>query len=456
MKIRVWLLLMCAVVIGCVEKEEQGQTEYPMFWTWLDYKSSTFENMCVIMEEAGIEAVMLNAATSAEMSEAVAVAEKHGIEVYAWIWTLNFDHEDAEWMPEAHKEWMSMNRMGWSLADSVAYVKHYKFMCPILPEVRYYVREKVRDFCKVEGLKGVSIDYNRMVDVVLPTQLWEKYGILQDKDYPEWDYGYHPAMVEAFMAINGYDPRKREDPTNDNVWRQFRCDKVTEIANEVSQVVRASKKVMAASPFPTPGMGRELVRQDWGKWELDIVFPMAYHSFYTGEKSFISDCMKKNKEGNGEEMKLYCGLLLTSEDTTELVSLMDEALNNGAEGIAIFTVEALKTKEMREKFRSYADEMRKRRSKGEIPVKETGEIEMDPFKKVGIMERVEGKIASYMKKEVGELQLGQYCFIEEYGSVKHYRVADEKTGTLFDVRFFFHGGILSGWDVRPLDSLTEK
>lgn len=256
-----------------------------MFWTWLDYQPGmNFDSICTIMNEAGIDGVMLNAPTPDDYRVAIPIAQKHGIEVYAWLWTMNPEH-DRDAILKEHPEWFSVNHNGQSLADTTAYVDYYKFMCPALPEVREFIKKKIEAYCEVEGLNGIAIDYNRFVDVILPTTLWPKYGIVQDQEYPQWDFGYHPAMIEKFKAAYGYDPREQEDPSQDEKWLQFRCDQITEVANMIADVVHSYGKKMAASPFPTPKMASKMVRQDWGKWNLDIVFPMVYHNFYTEDIS---------------------------------------------------------------------------------------------------------------------------------------------------------------------------
>ena len=291
------LLLLVAAVTGifsCSQQKTESASAYPMFWTWLDYRPTmNFDSVCQVMKETGIDGIMLNAPTPDDYRKAIPVAHKYGIEVYAWLWTVNVEHDRDKILKE-HPEWFSVNRNGESLADKPAYVNYYRFMCPILPEVREYIRQKIVDYCEVEGLNGIAIDYHRFVDVILPTTLWPRYGIVQDREYPEWDYGYHPEMIKAFQAKHGYDPREQEDPSTDDLWLQFRCDQITEVANMISEVVHSYGKTMAASPFPTPKMSKRMTRQDWGKWNLDIVFPMVYHTFYTGDVSFISDCTIEN------------------------------------------------------------------------------------------------------------------------------------------------------------------
>lgn len=350
------LLLAMLTILACNDKKPAGESGYPVFWTWLDYRPSmNFDSICSVMKETGLDGVILNAPTPDDYRNAIPVARKHGLEVYAWLWTMNLEH-DREKIVKEHPDWLSVNRKGESLVDTKAYVDYYKFLCPALPEVREYIKNKVKAYCEVEGLNGIAIDYHRFVDVILPTTLWPRYGIVQDKEYPEWDYGYHPAMIKLFQDKYGYDPREQEDPSADEQWLQFRCDQITEVANEIAEVVHSYGKVMAASPFPTPAMSRKMVRQDWGKWNLDIVFPMVYYNFYTGEVSFIADCTKENVRDKNPKTTLYCGMMAVNGPA--MFESMDAAFDNGAEGIAIFTINTLRSPEVRAQFRHYTDSIR--------------------------------------------------------------------------------------------------
>ncbi|MDR0537827.1 MAG: hypothetical protein LBH04_07295 [Tannerellaceae bacterium] len=483
--------------------------EYPLFWTWLDYRPTmNFDSVCKVMSETGIDGVMLNAPTPDDYRKAISVAGKYGIEVYAWLWTMNLEH-DRDSIVKAHPEWLSVNRKGESLVDSRAYVDYYKFLCPALPEVRDYLKTKVEAFCKVEGLNGIAIDYHRLVDVILPTTLWPRYGIVQDKEYPEWDYGYHPAMIAKFRDIYGYDPRELDDPAADEQWLQFRCDQITEIANELAEIVHAHGKKMAASPFPTPAMARSMVRQDWGKWNLDIVFPMVYHNFYTGDVSFISDCTIDNVKQKNPATTLYCGMM--ASDGEAMFDCMNAALNNGAEGIAIFTVNSFRSDGVRTRFKAYADSVRSLRARTKENPAATGvtTVNTNPFDKpfimdairmrisacVGIVEtvasspalkdtawmRIEAATANAFRtntttdfeaalksvprrggdaslqslrnilaqKPFAEINLGEYTLVEEYGTTKRYCVEEANSGVRFNVTFYLYGGLLSGWDVAP-------
>jgi hypothetical protein len=484
----------------------QKKAGYPMFWTWLDYRPSmNFDSVCAVMSETGIDGVMLNAPTPDDYRQAIPIAHKYGIEVYAWLWTMNLEH-GRDSIVNAHPEWLSVNRKGESLADHKAYVDYYKFLCPALPEVRAYIKEKIKAYCEVEGLNGIAIDYHRLVDVILPTTLWPRYGIVQDKEYPEWDYGYHPAMIRKFQELHGYDPREQEDPSADPKWLQFRCDQITEVANEIADVVHSYGKKMGASPFPTPAMSRQMVRQDWGKWNLDIVFPMVYHNFYTGDVSFISDCTIDNVKTKNPATTLYCGMMATNGPA--MFDCMDAALNNGAEGIAIFTIGSLRSPEIRARFRAYADSVKALRAqtKGNPAATGVTTVEANPFEKPFIMQAIDMRIAAYIglahaaatpelketgwetieslstnafqantadefvdrlkssprlaanlqpiadalaKQPFADVRPGEYTLADTYGATKCYKRVEQNSGVTFDVNFYFYGGVVSGWSVKP-------
>lgn len=443
------------VTVSCTQQKAEKVTDYPMFWTWMDYRPGmNFDSICTVMNEVGIDGVMLNAPTPDDYRVAIPIAHKHGIEVYAWLWTMNTEHDRDKLLKE-HPEWFSVNREGKSLADTTAYVGYYKFMCPALPEVREHINNKIKAYCEVEGLNGIAIDYHRFVDVVLPTTLWPKYGIVQDREYPQWDFGYHPAMIELFQEKYGYDPREQEDPSQDEQWLQFRCDQITEVANMIAETVHSYGKKMAASPFPTPAMSRKMVRQDWGKWNLDIVFPMVYHTFYTGDVSFISDCTIDNVKQKNPMTTLYCGMTASNDSTMFLC--MDEALNNGAEGIAIFTVNGLRSPEIRAQFKAYTDSVKELRSQSKINLAATGRttVNINPFENTGIMKAIDRRMKEYIGS-TETLNLDEYKLTDQYGATKCYQVTDRNSGLTFDVNFYFYGDVISGWSVIPEKTSYEK
>jgi len=56
----------------------------------------------------------------------------------------------------------------------------------------------------------------------------------------------------------------------------------------------------------------------------------------------------------------------------------------------------------------------------------------------------------------GSLDLSEYKLINEYGYTKHYQVTEQNSKVVFDVIFYFYGGIISGWSAEPEKGSYEK
>ena len=59
---------------------------------------------------------------------------------------------------------------------------------------------------KISGLTGIHLDYVRYVDVILGADLQPKCNLKQDRQFPEFDYGYHPNAREGFKELFGMGP----------------------------------------------------------------------------------------------------------------------------------------------------------------------------------------------------------------------------------------------------------
>jgi hypothetical protein len=211
---------------------------------------------------------------------------------------------------------------------------------------------------------------------------------------------------------------------------------------------------------------------------------------------------------------LYCGM--SASNSQIMFESMDAALNNGAEGVSIFTINGLRSPEIRAQFRAYADSARAARAaraasgaNPEVPV--TRVANANPFENTGIMKGVDMHILAYLSmanattlpelektdqatielvfngslrgntaedylnrlknasrrnqdlepvaralsdqftrdnKPAG-LNLSEYVLVDEYGATKVYQVSEENSEVVFDVTFYFYGGIISGWSVKP-------
>ena len=467
------LLAAVAMTVSCNCDKKQAEV-YPMFWTWMeDLPGVDMEATFAAMHEAGIDGVMLHAVSEEDYKRDIEIAKKYGITVYAWIWTLNPPRQDRPQMLETVPHWFDVNREGNSVADHKAYVNSYKFMCPNLPEVRQNLVDRVIALCQIDGIEGICLDYCRLIDVVLPVSLSYNYNIRQDGEvFPQWDFGYHPAMLEEFMAKHGYDPREQEDPSRDKVWCQFRCDKVTECANLMAETAHKYGRVVTASPFATPKVASFMVAQDFGKWDLDIVFPMLYCDFYTQEPGWAYDgTIENNRDKNP---KTVLGIGLDTElggDPAEIFAKMDNAFKAGAQAISLYTIAGLNTPELRAQFKVYADKMRAIRAEngGKVPYEKVDTVDLNPFNHPSLMAVVEkniqrlaagepihersinGMVPYDNTKVYPALDLTEYELTFENERIKKYRVTDKASGKTFDVLFIVYGEVISGWDARLVE-----
>ena len=325
---------------GYLKFEGRPMTEFtgtPKFWIWSgadkgrsnSYWDSTFREL----KEIGITGVLMSA-DSIVLKQVIPIATKLDMEVHAWFWTMN--------RRDANPEWWSVNQLGQSLAEEKAYVDYYKFMCPALPEVKGFIKSKMEGLVKIEGLKGIHMDYIRYVDAILPVGLWEKYGLVQDHIMPEFDYGYHPYMRNLFAKAYGSDPLKIENVTHDSLWLNFRLQELNKTVIGLRDYVNSTDLHISSAVFPTPQMSREMVRQDWDKWQLDYYFPMIYHNFYNEDIDWIRQTMAENKEVISPDSKIFCGLFLPAlKDNHELSHAIQAAFEGGADGVAFFDLHAL-------------------------------------------------------------------------------------------------------------------
>lgn len=333
---KITLICFAFLMMSCAKQEP----ETAKYWLWSSYNTTQdWDERCQKMSDVGIKGLLLDAPVEG-YEKVIPIAEKYGIEVHAWLWIMNTTQEVAS----EHPEWLSVNRNGASLADEKAYVDYYNFMSPILPEVRAHIASEIENICKIEGLKGVSLDYCRYVDVILPRGLWSTYDIVQDKEYSEWDYGYHPAMIEQFKVENGYSPLDVEDPTKDVKWREFRERQISEVANMVSDIVKKSGKIASASPFPSPSVAKFICKQDWSDWNLDIAFPMIYYKFYDEDLDWVEAQVKECLTIPQLNGNVYCGVFtgdFTENNPDKIEEQMQVAIDAGAKGIAIFDYNGL-------------------------------------------------------------------------------------------------------------------
>ena len=302
-------------------------------WTWLRGEVRDVDGwrrMLASLKAAGIDAVLIGGSPDF-YRKYVPLARAEGLELHAWVFTM-MRGEHAATRPE----WYVVNGRGESAADKPAYVDYYRFLCPSRPEVRAYLRDVVAGIASVEGLGSVHLDYIRYPDVILPSALWPKYKIVQDREYPQYDYCYCEVCRSAFRQQSGLDPAKIGDPSANAAWRQYRYDTITAVVGELHDVAHKHAKPLTAAVFPTPAIARTLVRQDWTRWKVDALMPMVYNGFYKQGVPWIERATREGVEALGGRLPLYAGLYVPDLPPPDLAEAVRRALAGGAAGVSIF------------------------------------------------------------------------------------------------------------------------
>lgn len=267
----------------------------------------------------------------------VPLATKNDIKVHAWMWTLNRPNDT---ICNKHPEWYAVNRLGQNSLEYRAYVDYYQWLSPFHPEAREYIKSNVRELTEIEGLASIHLDYVRYVDVILGAALQPKYGLVQDHEMPEYDYGYHPIAREGFKKIFGKDPMDFEHPELSTEWRQFRLNAITTLVNELVEIAHGSDHKMTAAVFPFPEMSRQMVRQAWNNWNLDAAYPMLYQNFYNENIDWIGFATAQGVRD--VDFPIMAGLYMPGlgkeGDFEKAIRLSKE---NGASGVSIFTADNL-------------------------------------------------------------------------------------------------------------------
>jgi len=301
------------------------------------------------LKNKGIDGLMYNGGHNPETYSRVGkLAKQVGLEFHTWIPTM-IQHPS----PKLKPEWFAVNGNGESAFDKPAYASHYTFLCPNREEVYEFLAELYGKVADVPEVDAVHLDFIRFPDVILARGLWEKYGLVMDKEYPQFDYCYCNKCVADFKEQAGMDITKIEDPSQIKEWKQFRYDLITNMVNRLAEVAHSKNKKIDAAVFPGPFThAKPIARQEWEKWEIDAIYPMLYNDFYLEGTEWIGKMCKEGVEAIDNSMPLYSGLFICPKPENkvnepdpenhgllpeELEDAIRQSMQNGAAGICLFT-----------------------------------------------------------------------------------------------------------------------
>lgn len=303
--------------------------------------------------KAGIHSLLFLAYTGTEAyyeSQHVQVKEKvlekvlpigkdEGLEVHAWICALICNEPTVQ---RDHPEWFVISQKGESTLNKPPYIPSYKWLCPSRPEVYDFLEKIVSELAAIEGIKGIHLDYIRYPDVILPEALQPKYNLVQDREYPEFDFCYCEVCRRNFKRKTGIDPLKLDNPAADKAWRNYRYESVTKLVKKLVKLAHRKRKLITAAVFATPGLSRRYVRQDWPRWGLDAYLPMIYHHYYNRSLDWVKEATAEGVKALPSKIPLYSGLFIPQIEPENMGKAVDLSLSGGARGISLFPIGAMK------------------------------------------------------------------------------------------------------------------
>lgn len=307
-------------------------------WAWITEADGTvdeWKQRLEYLKKAGFDAIL----PQENFEAIIPAAEANDIEVHAWLVSLQRGSDEK--VQEEHPEWFMVNRKGESSLEKPAYVDYYNWLCPSREPVHEFMKQEAEQILQYSEIQSVHLDYIRYPDVILPIDLQPKYEIVQDKEYPQYDYCYCSECRQKYEEKQGIDPMELKDPAHNKEWLQYRYDQVTTLVNKLALLVHKQNRDLTAAVFPTPDIARNLVRQNWPDWDLDAVLPMMYHNFYDKDVRWIGQAVKECQSELPSTTPLYSGLFVPSMNEKEIAQAFEYAMEAGADGISLFTDTAM-------------------------------------------------------------------------------------------------------------------
>ena len=348
--------MICVVVfaVSCNTKstiEAEGINQKIPVYAWVggpgqasdDEIQTGFEDL----KSKGIDVLMYSGGQNPEVYSRVGkIAKRVGLGFHTWIPTMVQGIKQG-----IDTSMYAVNGLGESAYDKPAFVSYYHFLCPNKQATYDFLEKMYSAIADVPEVDGIHLDYIRFPDVILARGLWDKYGLVMDKEYPQFDYCYCGDCTNDFKLKTGIDITTVGDPSQIQEWKQYRYDLITNIVNKLSERIHAKGKKINAAVFPGPHtVAKKIVRQEWDKWNLDAYFPMNYNDFYLEGTDWIGQV---TKEAVGAvEQPVISGLFICPDpenktkksdpeahglSPSELGEAIRQSMQNGASGICLFT-----------------------------------------------------------------------------------------------------------------------
>jgi uncharacterized lipoprotein YddW (UPF0748 family) len=273
-------------------------------------------------------------------------ARGRGLEVHAWVNVLLTAHF-AQPLPEGHvfrqrPDWVMVPKSAApaALRASPAGLTRIagqargdadvegQYLSPSAPGVHEHLEAVVRELVRSYPVDGLHLDFIR---------------------YPNQDYDYSPAALEAFRRLRGEGDLLGGPARNPLAWDDYRRSTVTTLASRLSAAARSERPGLVVSAAVVPDEAQAVSHrfQAWPRWLadglLDAVIPMAY----TPDNRIFTAQVQQARAFVGGGQRLWAGIGAYRLDLPGIVEKIQLARASGAGGVVLFSHESLGAADLR-------------------------------------------------------------------------------------------------------------
>ena len=270
-------------------------------------------------------------------------AHSYGLRVHAWVnvfllWSSDQKPKNENHLLYQHPEWCTVDANG--IKDIQRRATDFNtlgtegiYLSPLLPEVRKYLIDVIRELATNYDLDGIHLDYVRYAkncydyNPIGRMLFREKYGIdpllltLSDKSLYK---GLELAEIDSLMLK----------------WEDFRRDAISDFVHNAHKNLREIRPSLqlSAAVKPDPDDARKNFFQDWQYWLrqdwLDFVVLMNY----TKDAKQFQKILRKI-DPNINKNNVWVGISVYNQNQYEAMTKTILTLNNQFQNIVFFSYE---------------------------------------------------------------------------------------------------------------------
>jgi len=271
-------------------------------------------------------------------------AHPRSIKVHAWLntyllWSSDDKPADPQHLLLQHPEWCTVDADG--KKDIHRREKEFKnnnlegvYLSPLVPEVKTYLVEIIRELVEKYNVDGVHLDYIR---------------------YPKDSYDFNEVGRQRFKDVYGVDPillsitnksffSGMEAKTIEQLiekWNDFRRDAITELVIDTREVIITTRKPIALSAAvkPDPVEARYYFYQDWEKWLKSAYLDFAVPMNYTKSSEQFEEILNKFDPLILKD-KIWMGIAVYNQGRYEALTKVLISRTNGFNNLVFFSYES--------------------------------------------------------------------------------------------------------------------